>query len=118
MNSNMNWNMMSRALIGLLFVVAGVGKVMGFAGTVGYVGTMLPMPELMTAIAIFIEIVVAAVWVWGGYKKDEMGWVLIGFTALATVLFHNNLSDQMQMIMALKNVAIIGGILAHSKCCK
>jgi putative oxidoreductase len=108
--------MLHRGLIALLFIVAGFGKITGFEGTTGYVTSLLPMfsslAMLITAAVIFIEIVVAAVWVWGGYKKDEMGWVLIAFTAIATLLVHNNISDQTNMIMALKNIAIIGGILA------
>jgi len=33
------------------------------------------------------------------------------FTLVAGVIFHNNCSDQMQMIMFLKNLAISGGLL-------
>jgi putative oxidoreductase len=116
MNNIINNPMLHRGLIALLFIVAGFGKITGFEGTTGYVTSLLPMfsslAMLITAAVIFIEIVVAAVWVWGGYKKDEMGWVLIAFTAIATLLVHNNISDQTNMIMALKNIAIIGGILA------
>jgi putative oxidoreductase len=44
--------------------------------------------------------------------------LLIVFAALATLFFHNNLTDPVQSAMALKNVAIIGGlfmVFAHSQ---
>ena len=36
---------------------------------------------------------------------------MAGFSAITAFLFHNNLHDQVQMIMFLKNFSIAGGYL-------
>ena len=111
-----NYALISRVLIALLFVIAGVGKIMGFSGMVGYIGSLgVPFPAIATILVIIVEVPVALAFAWG-YRVRQMGWILIGFTILATLLVHRNVGDQTQMIMALKNIAIIGGILAAIKC--
>lgn len=111
------YGLVSRVLIALLFVVAGVMKVMGFAGTVGYVGSLgVPLPVVATLLVILVEIPVAIAFAWG-YKTCTMGWILVGFTALATLLAHRDFSQGQNMLMALKNIAIIGGILSVISTC-
>ncbi len=111
-----NYALVSRVLIALLFVLAGVGKLTNFAKTVSDIGGLgVPFPELAAIIVILIEIPVALAFAYG-YKTRITGWILIAFTALATILVHGNIGDQTQMTAALKNVAIIGGILAAIKC--
>lgn len=46
-----------------------------------------------------------------GLKTRLISWVLAAFTLVAAVIFHSNLSDQMQMILFMKNFAIAGGLL-------
>lgn len=112
----------SRALIATLFVVAGVQKVMEFSGISGFVGS-LPgfanigsplIATIATAIVIIIEIPVALLFAWG-YRLCTTGMILIGFTVLATILVHNHLPAD--MVMILKNIAIIGGILSATGSC-
>lgn len=111
------YGLVSRVLIALLFVVAGVMKVTGFAGTVGYIGSLgVPLPVVATLLVILVEIPVAIAFAWG-YKTCTMGWILIGFTALATLLAHRDFATGQNMLMALKNIAIIGGILSVISAC-
>jgi putative oxidoreductase len=118
-----NWDLVSRLFIGALFIFAGVDKLRTFESTGGYIDSVLgtgAMTPVVTGLTIFIEIVVAAVYIWGKYKRDTCAYILIAFTALATVLFHNNFQIPLNVIMSLKNLAIIGGIIAtlgavHSK---
>lgn len=50
--------LVGRLLLALLFLPAGIGKITGFAGTVGYIGSVgLPLPALGAVIAIVVEIV-------------------------------------------------------------
>lgn len=112
-----NYALISRALIALLFVVAGYQKLMDFAGTSGYIGSLgIPMSAIAAAIVIFIEIVVALAYAWG-YRICATGYILIGFTALTTILVHRDFSVGVNMVMALKNIAIIGGIMATIQAC-
>jgi putative oxidoreductase len=46
-----------------------------------------------------------------GYKAREAALALAAFTLVATALFHNNWANQIDMLMAMKNIAIIGGLL-------
>jgi putative oxidoreductase len=98
-----------RGLLGVIFLMSGLGKIGTYAGTAAYMasvgvpGALLPAVialEVFGAIAIII-----------GWQTRITAVLLAGFTLLAGVLFHNNFADQIQMIMFLKNVAISGGFL-------
>jgi putative oxidoreductase len=101
--------LVGRGMLGVIFLMSGLGKIGAYAGTAGYMasvgvpGALLPAVialEVLGAIAIII-----------GWKTRITAVLLAGFTLLAGVLFHNNFADQIQMIMFLKNVAISGGFL-------
>ena len=100
-----------RVLLSLIFILSGVGKLAGHAGTVGYISSVhAPMPELAYWIAVIIEVGFGfALLV--GFKARFAAFGLAVFTLTAAFLFHNNFSDQIQMIMFLKNITIIGGLL-------
>ncbi len=120
-----NYALVSRSLIALLFVVAGYNKLMGFAGTVGYVDSLgVPMATIATIIVIIIELPVALAFAWG-CRVCVTGLTLIGFTLLATILAHNPWAASVDpmafknvMTAALKNLAIIGGIGAAILACE
>lgn len=112
-----NYPLISRILIALLFVVAGIQKVMGFAGTVTYVESLgVPFPVFAVLLVIIIEVPIALAYAWG-YRVCVTGGLLVAFTVLATVLAHRDFNAGVNMIMALKNIAIIGGILATTGTC-
>lgn len=102
----------ARSLIALLFVVAGIQKAMNFEQTSGFVGTLVPssLADIITALVIVIEVPVALAFAWG-WRTWLMGWTLAGFTLLATLMVHRDLQAGANMIMALKNLAVIGGIM-------
>lgn len=106
----------ARSLIALLFLVAGIQKLTGFAGASGYIGSLgLPLPALVAAIVIFIEIVIAGAFAYG-YKVRQTGYILMAFTALTILIAHRDFSQGANLTMALKNLAIIGGIMLASCC--
>jgi putative oxidoreductase len=114
-NLKINWDTLSRSFIAILFIFTGWGKLMTFTETTGYIASVLgtgAITPIITILVIFIEIVVAIVYAYGKYKKDVAAYILIGFTALATILFHSDISVGANMIMTLKNIAIIGGLFA------
>jgi putative oxidoreductase len=97
-----------RLLISTLFLVSGLGKIAGFAGTQAYMeaagvpGALLPLVialEVLGALAIIV-----------GYRTRLVAAGLAAFTLVAGLLFHGG-GDQMQQIMLMKNVAIAGGFL-------
>ncbi|HYF10058.1 MAG TPA: DoxX family protein, partial [Candidatus Paceibacterota bacterium] len=46
-----------------------------------------------------------------GYKTRWGAWALIVFTLVASAIFHNFLKDASQIVMFLKNLALVGGLL-------
>jgi len=103
--------LIGRILMAAIFLVAGYGKIMQPAGTQLYMaGHGMPLPVLSWALAVVFEVGGGALLVLG-YKARWAAGALIVFTILATAVFHSQLSDRMQMIMFMKNLAIIGGLL-------
>ena len=108
--------LVGRLLLALLFLPAGINKIGGFAGTVGYITSKgLPMPSVAAVIAIIVE-VVGAVALIAGFGMRWAALALAGFTLIATFFFHNYWAmpaDQvmMQQLMFFKNIAVVGGLL-------
>lgn len=109
--------LIGRVLIALLFVPAGFGKLTGFAGVVGYIGSVgLPLPQLGAAIAVAVELGVGLMFL-VGYKTRLAAIVLALFTVAASIFFHNYWSlpaDKafVNQLMFFKNIAVAGGLLA------
>jgi putative oxidoreductase len=98
-----------RVLLALLFLLSGLGKLGAYAGTAAYMASQ-GVPGALLPVVIFTEVVGAAAII-VGWQTRIVAFLLAGFTLLSALLFHNNLSDQVQMIMFFKNVAITGGFL-------
>lgn len=105
-----------RLLLAALFLPAGLGKLTGFAGTVGYVSSVgLPMPQVAAAAALVIE-VAGGVALVAGYRTRVAALVLAAFTLIASVFFHNYWAapadaQMVQQLLFFKNVAVVGGLL-------
>ncbi|MFY3385426.1 DoxX family protein [Paracidovorax sp. MALMAid1276] len=107
----------SRLLLAALFLPAGISKLTGFAGTVGYITSVgLPMPTVAAAIAVVVEIGGSLALIFGvGTRFAALA--LAFFTLVASFFFHAYWSlpaDQqmMQQLMFFKNVGVTGGLLA------
>lgn len=106
-----------RLLIAVLFLPAGISKLTGFEGTVGYIASAgLPLPALGAAVAAAVEIL-GSLAVLFGYRTRIAAIVLAVFTLAASVFFHAYWAvpaDQVmvQRLLFFKNVAIVGGLLA------
>jgi putative oxidoreductase len=121
-NENAAWDalvLLGRLLMAYLFVPSGFGKLMGFAGTVGYIAKAgVPMPEVCAAIAVFAELALGLALLFGWKAR----WAAIGmaiFVAVITPIFHNYWASPeaqvyMQKLNFTKNLAIIGGLLAFA----
>ena len=105
-----------RLLLALLFLPAGIGKIGGFAGTVGYIGSVgLPLPQLAAVLAIVVE-VGGGLALLAGYGTRLAALALALFTLVATFVFHNFWAMppeqvMMQQLMFFKNIAVVGGLL-------
>ena len=100
---------LGRIMLALIFILAGVGKIMDPAGTMGYMQSM-GVPSILLWPTIALE-VLGGLAVAVGYKTRYAAFALAAFSILAAIIFHRNFADQMQMILFLKNIAIAGGLL-------
>ena len=101
--------LIGRIMLALIFILAGAGKISDPAGTIGYMQSA-GLPSLLLWPTIALELL-GGIALAIGYKTRLVAFALAGFCVLASVLFHSNFGDEMQMYMFLKNIAIAGGLL-------
>ena len=105
---NEEFILLGRILLVLLFILSGVGKIFNYAGTQAFMSSM-GIPGIFLAPTIALE-TLGALLIVIGYKTRILAFVLAGFTIATAVVFHMDFSNQMQMIMFNKNIAIAGGL--------
>lgn len=101
--------LIARLLMAQIFLVAGIGKIPGYAATAAYMESM-GVPGMLLPLVILLEI--------GGALALILGWqtrlaalALSGFCVLTALIFHSNFAEQMQMIIFMKNLVMAGGLL-------
>lgn len=110
-------NLAARLLIVALFLPAGIAKLTGFDGTVGYIGSVgLPFPAVGAALAVAVEIG-ASLALLAGFGTRIAAAVLAVFTLAASAFFHAYWAapaDQAYVaeLLFFKNIAVVGGLLA------
>ena len=108
--------LVGRLLLALLFVPAGLSKIGGFDGTVGYIASKgLPLPSLGAVIAILVEVGLGLALAFG-FKARASALVLAIFSVVSGIIFHNFWAMEAAQVMAnqimfMKNLAIAGGLL-------
>ena len=68
------------------------------------------LPGFLLAPAIFLEII-APIFIILGYQTKIAAGALGLFCVATAIIFHNDFSDQMQLIAFMKNIALAGGFL-------
>ncbi|MCG6939289.1 MAG: DoxX family protein [Gammaproteobacteria bacterium] len=111
MNNLLNSLMpVSRFLLAFIFLMAGVSKITGYAGTEAYMASA-GVPGILLPLVILLEIL-GAISLIIGYKVRWSAPALAIFCIVSALIFHFNFADQIQSIMFMKNLAIAGGLLA------
>lgn len=103
-------HILGRVILGLIFVGAGLSKIMGDHGATMQYMQQMGVPGFLFWPAALFELL-AGLAVLVGFKTRIAGLLLAGFCGLTAVLFHANFTDPMQMGMFLKNFAMMGGYL-------
>lgn len=113
---NKNLLRLGRALVALIFIVSGFGKITAFAGTRDMMaGVGFPVATLFLIGAIILE-VVGGLALLAGVKTRWAAIALIVFLIPATIIFHAiHITDpqqgQMQMVETMKNLSILGALI-------
>lgn len=106
----------ARIVAGAFFLYAGVMKVIGFAGVVGWISFVgYPQPEALAVAAIVIEIAAGAALLANRYVSYA-SYVLAAFTVLAGAMFHQFWAAAPELAANetnhfLKNIVIAAGLL-------
>jgi len=107
--SHASISLVARALLSVIFILAGLQKITGYEATVAYMqafgvpGPLLPLAivaELGGGLAILV-----------GFFARMAALALAGFCIVAGAIFHSNFADDVQMVLFLKNLALAGGLL-------
>ena len=118
MNTTLNnaSTLAGRALLALIFIVSGFGKITGFAGTAGFMASKgMPMADVLLVGAIAVEFL-GGLMLLVGWKARWAALAIFLFVIPATLIFHNpagltGQEAQNQMINIMKNLSIMGGML-------
>lgn len=108
--------LIGRILLGLIFIVAGIGKITSYSGTAAYMtANGLPMAEVLLVPTILIELGGGLMLAFG-YKARWAALAIFLFIIPTSFVFHAFWSVepeqvQMQMIQFQKNLSIMGGML-------
>ncbi|ALQ51951.1 DoxX family protein [Nitrosomonas ureae] len=101
--------LVARIFLGQIFLISGLLKISGYEGTQGYMEAM-GVPGMLLPLVIALE-VAGGLAIVTGWQTKLVSMALAAFTLVAAVIFHSNFSDQIQMIMFMKNIAITGGFM-------
>ena len=101
--------LVGRIFLSAIFLLAGVGKIFNFENTVEYMESF-NVPGYLITPAIIIEILFPILIIIG-YRTKLSAIILSLFAILLAIIFHNDFSNQMQLMSFLKNLAIAGGFM-------
>lgn len=101
---------LGRIMLSVIFILAGLNKLMNSAGTAQYIESASGLPGSLAIPTGAFELVLGlclAV----GFMTRIVSVLLACFCLLTIFFFHNQFGDQTQLTMALKNLAMAGGLL-------
>ena len=102
-------DLIGRILISSIFLLSGYNKIGNYDGTVDWMESF-GLPGFLLVPAIILEIL-APLLIIIGYKTRVAAGALSLFCIATAVIFHQDFSDQMQLIAFMKNLALAGGFL-------
>ncbi len=109
-------NLVGRLLIVALFLPAGLGKIAGFEGTLGYFASLgIPAPVFALVVTIVIE-VLGSIALLVGFQARIVAVIMAIFTLAAAVTGHAYWAAPadavfIAQLLFFKNIAVMGGLL-------
>lgn len=105
--------LLSRIFISFIFIVSAVTKILDPSGTISYMKSYgMPYAGFFMICAIILELAGGLSLLLGFWKRLG-SLILLIFLIPTTIIFHTDFSQRLQTIMFLKNLSIIGGLLAY-----
>ena len=103
------FDLIGRVFISGIFLLSGFNKIGNYDGTIGWMESF-GLPGFLLIPAIVLEIV-APILIIVGYQTKIAAGALSLFCIATAFIFHNDFSDQMQIVAFMKNIALAGGFL-------
>ena len=103
------FDLIGRVFISGIFLLSGFNKIRNYDGTIGWMESF-SLPGFLLIPAIVLEIV-APILIIVGYQTKIAAAALSLFCIATAFIFHNDFSEQMQIIAFMKNIALAGGFL-------
>ena len=102
--------LVGRVLMGILFVVAAIGKLGDVASFAGYMASggipaILAWPVVLFELGFGLALI-------AGFQTRIVAYALGAFCVVSALLYHFDPANQMQMNQFLKNLALAGGYIA------
>lgn len=101
--------LVARILMPILFIVAGWGKITGYAGTAQYMQSA-GVPSFMLPLVILLEFG-GGLAILFGFLTRFTALFMVVFTLLTAFLFHSHFDVAGNQINFMKNLSIAGGFL-------
>jgi len=89
--------------------MSGLNKAANYTNTYGWMESMGVSSSILPLV-ILLEII-GALAIIVGWKTKIVAFLLAGFCFASALIFHSDFSNQVEMIMFIKNSAIAGGFL-------
>jgi putative oxidoreductase len=102
-------DLLGRAMLALIFIVAGYGKITGYDGSLAYMASH-GLPGFLLPPTIALELLAGLALI-TGFQTRLAALALALFSLASALIFHAQFDDAMQRVMFLKNVAMAGGLL-------
>jgi putative oxidoreductase len=112
MNATRYLRFVGRLLIGLMFMMSGISKIMGYDSTIALIkSSALPLPPPMAYVgAIAVEVGCGLLMVLG-YQTRIVASIFVLFCFATAIFFHAHFSDPNQTFHFIKNIIMAGGLL-------
>ena len=101
------FDLIGRILISALFLISAFNKIFSLDGTIGWMEGF-GVPGFLLYPTIALEIILP-IFVIVGYQARISAGLLAIFCLVTAFIFHFNFSDQLQLILFLKNLGLAGG---------
>ena len=101
--------LIGRILLSALFLIEGIGKISMQEDVMMYMENY-GIPGILFIPAVILEILFPLLLI-VGYKTKLAAFVMALFTFTVAIIFHTDISDGMQLVFFLKDLAIAGGFM-------
>ena len=102
-------DLIARIFISAVFLIAGINKINQYEGTVQWMESF-GVPGILIIPAIILE-VIGSVLIIVGYQTRITASIFSIFCISLAFIFHNDFSNQMELVSFFKNLALAGGFL-------